>query len=226
MFEIQLLSLFVGSLGLQAVFLSGWVRWRQVAVDGHWEEEELLTPYESKGTPVEAEFPQRNGASHALRDSAREARDSAREARSSGWEFKIVRANADLFRNPKVFQRLCDEEAQAGWMLLEKLDDRRVRFKRPLAVRDLLKPETLLHDPYRTRFGPSASWTTLLMAIAFLTATLLPAYLGYALVSATLKDPRLQHPAIPLPPSPKPTASPVEPPSSRPLPSRGSELAE
>lgn len=177
MLEIQLLSLFVGSLGLQVTIASRWLRWQQAAAANGWEEEETLTPYESSTSmTVESQsgFSVQPKASQLV-----------------GWEFKIVRANQDLFRDPAVFQRLCEEEAQAGWMLLEKLDDRRVRFKRPAAVRDIIAPESLTHDPYRTHYGPTLNRTIVLGAIVYLTAILLPAYLGYALVSTTLANTRL-----------------------------------
>ncbi len=109
-----------------------------------------------------------------------------KDPRLAGWEFKIVRANGDLFRNPIIFKRLCDEEAQAGWILLEKLDDHRVRFKRPIALREVIKPELLSFDPYRCHYGSSSNLITWLGTLVALIFTLLPAYLGYVLVSTTL----------------------------------------
>jgi hypothetical protein len=197
MLEIKLLSLFVGSLGIQAVAASGWLRWQQVVLERQLEEEEeILTPYESKETYSLVESPQSNGSTITPKD-----------LRLTGWEFKIVRASQDLFRDPAVLRQLCDEEAQAGWILLEKLDDRRIRFKRPLALRDIIQPEFLPHDPYRTHYGSSSNWTTVLVAIAFLLAILLPAYLGYALVSATLSNLR----STPTPEASQPTPSPTQP---------------
>ncbi|UBF29194.1 hypothetical protein K9N68_15955 [Kovacikia minuta CCNUW1] len=155
MLEIKLLSLFVGSLGIQAMAASGWLRWQQAVLERQREEEEVvLTPYESKETYSLVDSSPSNGSPTAPKD-----------LRLTGWEFKIVRANQDVFRNPAVFRQLCDEEAQAGWILLEKLDDRRVRFKRPLALRDIIQPEFLPHDPYRTHYGSASNWTTILAAI-------------------------------------------------------------
>ncbi len=78
------------------------------------------------------------------------------------WEFKIVRANTHAFRNPAKLQRLQDEEARAGWVMLEKLDDARVRFKRPRSARanDALLPPGV--DPYRSYWGLSPLWFALL----------------------------------------------------------------
>ena len=46
------------------------------------------------------------------------------------WEFKIVRANRGIFGKPNELKKLLSVEEQAGWILLEKLDNSRVRFKR------------------------------------------------------------------------------------------------
>jgi hypothetical protein len=74
---------------------------------------------------------------------------------SDQWEFKIVRSVSSAFKKPEVFQQLVQQEAMAGWELLEKLDDGRVRFKRPVSARrrDGMLPRGV--DPYRTRYGMS-----------------------------------------------------------------------
>lgn len=71
------------------------------------------------------------------------------------FEFKIVRSEIGSFRKPENLRRLVQEESIAGWELLEKLDDRRVRFKRPLDARrrDINLPPG--YDPYRTAFDRS-----------------------------------------------------------------------
>ena len=70
------------------------------------------------------------------------------------WEFKIVRANYGAFRGPERLNRLIEQEKQAGWVLLEKLDDSRVRFKR---LRSAQANDSQLIasgiDPYRTQYG-------------------------------------------------------------------------
>jgi len=190
MLEVTILSLMVGSLGLQAIAASRWLRWQQMSLAWqHEEEEELLTPYESKSTDM----------SNALRaeSASRQNGETRRTSNEkfTGWEFKIVRAHRDLFRDSMTFRRLCEEEAHAGWVLLEKLDDRRVRFKRSLALRDIIKPEALSIDPYRTHYGSSSSQSTWLLGIAIVTATILPAFLGYALVVTTLNNSRDRQPA-------------------------------
>lgn len=52
-----------------------------------------------------------------------------------GWEFKIVRSNTGAFHSPVTLRKLIEEETQAGWTMLEKFDDSRVRFKRPVSAR-------------------------------------------------------------------------------------------
>jgi hypothetical protein len=72
-----------------------------------------------------------------------------------GWEFKIVRSNTGAFRSPATLQKPIEEETRSGWIMLEKFDDSRVRFKRPVAARgqDALMPADI--DPYRTTYGIS-----------------------------------------------------------------------
>jgi hypothetical protein len=90
---------------------------------------------------------------------------------SNDWEFKIVRSESGAFRKPEVLRKLIEEEARAGWMMLEKFDDRRVRFKRPRSARarDVLLPPGV--DPYRTRYGaPSAQYALLAAVVLGLVA--------------------------------------------------------
>lgn len=68
-----------------------------------------------------------------------------------GWEFKIVRANTRKFKNQAAVQQLCNEEAKAGWEMVEKFDDQRIRFKRRTEKR--AGDRHLEIDPYRTQIG-------------------------------------------------------------------------
>lgn len=183
MLEITLLTLFVGSLGVQATALGGWMRWYQSVVEKEEQEEETLTRYESK---INTEMEMLGQSNHISPQGV--SQGVPRELRLTGWEFKIVRASRDIFRDPAVLQRLCEEEGEAGWILLEKLDDRRIRFKRPVALRDLIKPERLAIDPYRTQYGPSNRLLVILGMLAALGAIILPAYLAFSLVSNTLHN--------------------------------------
>lgn len=82
---------------------------------------------------------------------------------AQGWEFKIVRSNFASFRDPAVLQQVCDQEAGGGWTLVEKFDDQRLRFKRPVTERGRSTPGI---DPYRTNYGMSNGPLTAFTLIA------------------------------------------------------------
>jgi hypothetical protein len=84
---------------------------------------------------------------------------------NNGWEFKIVRSESAAFRKPEVLKKLLEEEARAGWVMVEKLDDRRIRFKRPRSARarDVLLPPGV--DPYRTWYGTPIARYVLLVSV-------------------------------------------------------------
>ena len=67
------------------------------------------------------------------------------------WEFKILRSATAAFRNPEKLQEILADEAHAGWILVEKFDDQRIRLKRPASARQL--DGKLDFDPYRTTIG-------------------------------------------------------------------------
>ena len=68
-----------------------------------------------------------------------------------GWEFKFVRAHTNKFRTQEAVRKVCEEETLAGWELVEKFDDQRLRFKRRVERRS---SDTLSDiDPYRTTIG-------------------------------------------------------------------------
>jgi len=184
----------VGSLGLESVIAGNLVNREQLArAQKNDDEEEVLTRYESQEEHLSGQDnSQSNGNPRAD---------------NTVWEYKIVRASSDVFRNPAIFQRVCREEAEFGWMMLEKLDDRRVRFKRAIALRDTQRPDLPPFDPYRTHYGPMLNRTNLAGAIVFLSAMLLPAVLGYALVSTTITRSRSNLPLAPIQSMPSPGSS-------------------
>ncbi|MBW4552357.1 MAG: hypothetical protein KME35_14795 [Aphanocapsa sp. GSE-SYN-MK-11-07L] len=202
MIQIMVLSLFTGSLGWQALLAAQWVRWRQHLQVVEQEEEEILTLYQSKDDPVPKADP-------IAKD---EPATSKPDLRSLGWEFKILRAQSKLFDNPKLLKQVCDEEAEAGWILLEKLDDQRLRFKRPMFLRD--QPTQSKYDPYRCFYGSRYSWSTLGSLLILALTIVLPAYLGYTLVTLTLNQkqpqPEMPSPEIPSPEIPSPPESPLD----------------
>lgn len=75
---------------------------------------------------------------------------------TEGWEFKILRSSTGQFRRPDRLRQALEEEARAGWALVEKFDNQRVRLKRPASARagDGGLEERGI-DPYRTTYGMS-----------------------------------------------------------------------
>ncbi len=69
------------------------------------------------------------------------------------WEFKIVRSQTNAFKKYDTIERVKAEESIAGWILVEKFDDGRLRFKRPPNAKknDYNLPQGI--DPYRTTYG-------------------------------------------------------------------------
>ena len=98
---------------------------------------------------------------------------------TNDWEFKIVRSESGAFRNRKVLDKLIEEEAQAGWVMLEKLDNSRIRFKRPRSarVKDTYLPEGV--DPYRTHCGvPTARYAVMTGVLVMLLAMGVAVFVG------------------------------------------------
>ena len=81
---------------------------------------------------------------------------------AENWEFKILRSATGAFKDPAVMQRYLAEEAQAGWTLVEKFDNSRLRLKRPAAARQ--QDAQCTFDPYRTRVGVSEAGLALVIA--------------------------------------------------------------
>ena len=72
---------------------------------------------------------------------------------SEGWEFKILRSANSAFKKPEKLREALEEESRAGWVLIEKFDNQRLRLKRPASAKH--NDATLGVDPYRTSFGAS-----------------------------------------------------------------------
>lgn len=114
------------------------------------------------------------GASAAAAAAAARMREEEEELTAynksdlDGWEFKIVRSNTGAFKKQDRVRQLCDEEARAGWEMIEKFDNNRIRFKRPVEKR---KNDQYLQgiDPYRTQVGIGSG----AMAAAIVGGTLL-----------------------------------------------------
>ena len=78
------------------------------------------------------------------------------------WEFKILRSATGAFKLPKKMQQALEEESRAGWVLVEKFDNTRIRLKRRAKARE--RDGNLNFDPYRTFIGPSPNTIALLIA--------------------------------------------------------------
>ena len=87
---------------------------------------------------------------------AKAAKDRAEEEKMTNyrsddldkWEFKIVRSGIGKFKKPEAVRALCAQEAKAGWEMLEKFDNSRIRFKRRVEKRS--QDQYLEGDAYRT----------------------------------------------------------------------------
>jgi hypothetical protein len=82
------------------------------------------------------------------------------------WEFKIVRSATSAFRNPEHLRRLIAEEAQSGWIMVEKFDDARVRFKRRRGNYPIQSASGI--DPYRTTYGMGQAGFALVIVVGML----------------------------------------------------------
>ncbi|PPT05759.1 hypothetical protein CKA32_002570 [Geitlerinema sp. FC II] len=195
MLETLIWSLLVGSLGIESLMAAIWLRSKEVAIQQQQEEEdEFLVQYDSKEGHWEIEPSSNNGE---VTNPFESFEDFPVDWRASGWEYKIVRTSRDLFGNPAFLQRVRDEEAEAGWILLEKLDDRRIRFKRSIAFGQALPLDRLRFDPYRSHVGPTGEAGNWFGVVVVLLALALPAYLGYQLVETTLHKSRSNQPSHP-----------------------------
>jgi len=96
-----------------------------------------------------------------------------RDELENDWEFKIVRSGSGAFRKPDVLETLIEEEALAGWEMVEKFDNSRVRFKRPKNARkrDSMLPDYV--DPYRTQYGGLMPRNILFISMGLLIAGVL-----------------------------------------------------
>ena len=92
----------------------------------------------------------------------------SREELEDDWEFKIIRSQTGVFGKQAVLQKLVEEEARAGWQLVEKFDDNRVRFKRPRSARQRDGQLPAGVDPYRVNYGISeGAFVSVILAAVF-----------------------------------------------------------
>ena len=84
------------------------------------------------------------------------------------WEFKILRSATGRFKNSEFLQQVLEEEQLAGWRMIEKFDNQRIRLKRRTSAAD--DDSTLDFDPYRTDVGVSEPRLVLLVVALLLGA--------------------------------------------------------
>ena len=92
------------------------------------------------------------------------------EELAAGWEFKILRTATSRFKDGQFLRQTLEEEARAGWTLVEKFDDKRIRLKRPASAR--AKDASLGFDPYRVWVGISENQLGLIIAACVMGAML------------------------------------------------------
>jgi hypothetical protein len=92
-------------------------------------------------------------AAEAARQEEEEMTPYSSKDLAENWEFKILRSVTNKFRDPVSLHAVLQEEVRAGWSLVEKFDDTRVRLKRPAGAR--AKDAGVGFDPYRTWVGMS-----------------------------------------------------------------------
>jgi hypothetical protein len=94
---------------------------------------------------------------------------------NSDPEFKIVRSMwGGEFSKPDTIYKVIEQEQEAGWTLVEKLDNSRLRFERPRSAQTV-DSELLAAgiDPYRTVYNSYGDvrpefWLGLLILISFI----------------------------------------------------------
>ncbi len=85
---------------------------------------------------------------------------------SGAIEYKILRSATGAFKDPAWFRAALDEEARAGWELMEKLDNSRARLRRSTECRQ--RDADLGQDPYRTQVGMSEAALTVYIVVSIL----------------------------------------------------------
>ena len=99
---------------------------------------------------------------------------------ATDYEFKILRSATAAFRVPSKLQEILQEEALAGWVLVEKFDNSRLRLKRPTKAKE--RDGNLNFDPYRTYVGLSPN------RLAFLIIGITLAIIGLGILTALALD--------------------------------------
>jgi len=105
-------------------------------------------------------------AAARMRKEEEEMTPYTKEQLTEGWEFKILRSTTNSFKDPEKMKTALNEEARAGWVLVEKFDEGRIRLKRPADAKE--SDANLDFDPYRTRVGISEARLGLMILLGIL----------------------------------------------------------
>lgn len=100
-----------------------------------------------------------SAAAHAAQEKKKKEQEEEEMTRytdrelEGDYEFKIVRSSSGAFGKRENLEKVVAEESMAGWVLVEKFDDNRLRFKRSASAKrnDFNLPQGV--DPYRTTYG-------------------------------------------------------------------------
>ncbi|MCG8415425.1 MAG: hypothetical protein MI746_14500 [Pseudomonadales bacterium] len=69
-------------------------------------------------------------------------------------EYKVIQAQTPLFSDTAKMHEVLEQEAKAGWRLLEKEDNYKIRLQRDVSNRE--NDKNLDFDPYRSTVGVSS----------------------------------------------------------------------
>lgn len=72
-------------------------------------------------------------------------------------EYKILQSQTPLFASTAKMHEALEQESKAGWTLLEKEDNYRIKLKRDISNRD--NDKNLDFDAYRSTVGVSSAVT-------------------------------------------------------------------
>lgn len=88
-------------------------------------------------------------------------------------EYKTIQAQTAVFANTDKMHKVLAEEARAGWRLLAKEDNHKIKLQRDIANRE--NDKNLDFDAYRTTIGVSSMVTyvgTIIITLAIVSAIL------------------------------------------------------
>lgn len=91
-------------------------------------------------------------------------------------EYKVLQAQTPLFADTGKMQEILEEEARAGWRLIEKKDNYHLKLQREISHRD--NDASLDFDAYRSNVGLSATVTYGVTALVTLAVVALILYLA------------------------------------------------